>query len=119
METKVCNKCKYLMNENSQFCENCGTKYETVLSKVENLQIKHNCISCKKEFSSESIFCPHCGIKNSLLNVDVIKTTKDKDIDNETKEKKVTNNNDVILFGIAVFLFVVLLILNYFLQILC
>ncbi len=67
MGTKVCNACKYLMNDGSDFCEKCGSKYEPILSEVKGSPSKHTCNSCQKEVSADASFCPHCGIKNPLL----------------------------------------------------
>jgi hypothetical protein len=98
------------MDENSIFCEECGTKYESMLSEVKDTQTRHPCNSCKKEVSPEAAFCPHCGIKNPLLGIDASRSGRGHEMKNQVNEENLAGNALIKYLGIG-FLVVVVAVL--------
>lgn len=51
-----CEKCGTQIDDNEQFCSNCGTKAKNSGS------AKKFCESCGKEVNENAVVCPNCGV---------------------------------------------------------
>lgn len=107
MGTKVCNKCKYLMDDGSDFCEKCGSKYEPILSKAEDSQSNHTCASCMRELSAGASFCPHCGTKNPILDSGMAGGGLGQEMSTPAKEENAAGNSIIKYLGVAFLVLVI------------
>ena len=51
-----CEKCGSQIDDDEQFCPNCGTKSKNSISS------KKFCESCGKEVNENAVVCPNCGV---------------------------------------------------------
>lgn len=81
--TKICPSCNVENEDNSNFCEKCGTKLPDTTEIVENKEEKtiNECPICKTKITNEK-FCPKCGQKITNINSN-----------NTNANTNITNNN--------------------------
>ena len=64
-----CNVCNNEVDENAEFCPNCGTKVEqmTTTNEVENQPVSSQntkfCPNCGQQIDINAVVCPKCGVQ--------------------------------------------------------
>ena len=80
-----CQKCGSTIDDNSNFCPNCGVK-------VEKEQI-YVCPNCGTDVTRKNKFCPNCGNTLKFLDGDISEYALPKQSNNKPASTKITKEN--------------------------
>lgn len=74
-----CEKCGNEINNESKFCQSCGSKIEEVIKgspreAIINSSLKA-CSVCNEKINEDSRFCPNCGSENKNVVIDTSENT--------------------------------------------